>query len=726
MTDADGRFRIPRVEAGAYALRVRYIGYAPAVVQTTVGAAEEATVNVALDKSAQELDQVVVTGTILPTELKASPTPVSVVTAADIERQHIRRIDDAFRQLVPGAVAPEVVTQPELTFRSLRGASTLTGLGTIKVYIDGIEATERSVALVDPQSVEHIEVIRGPQAGAIYGSDAIGGVMQIFTKRGDPTLTRPEVTTQAGLGVIESPYTDGALRQEYSASVRGGAPSVSYNIGGGFSRSGDWVPQSDISQPSAFVRLGFAGNGLTLDVTGRYHQDSYDFPLDPRATATGFVAFSKPFNFRFDRREETYGARLTYLATGRWQHTLTAGVDRFGDDFRSTAARFTTPADSLLNVSLRNERKIYVAYNTSVSVGVGRPVSGVVTGGIEHSILTDQLTSTAGARNSRGSIVTAPGFAVTATSDLVTNTGYFAQGQLNVRDQVFLTAGLRAEENSNFGSELGTQVSPRAGLSVVQEIAGLTGKVRVSYGRALLPPTPIQRNPLISAGQQNIPNPLLAPQRQEGVDAGVDLEWGSAVLGITYYHQTARDLIQRVLLNGSSTPQVFQWQNVGRVRNTGWEFEARLRWGPGELTAQYAIANSRIRDLGPNYTGDLRPGDRPLQTPHTTAGATFSVTPLAGTRVSTGLTYVGERTNYDFLAQFRCAAQTGPCRPSQRDYQMVYSSFAHLNLALDQRITPTLAGFVAISNLGNNTADEINNQTPARGRVSVAGLRLVW
>ena len=727
VTGDDGRYRIGGLTAGAYTLRARYIGYAPASAPVTIRAGEEAEADFALAKAPQELSQVIVTGTIVLTEVKAVPTPVSVITAADIESQHIRSIDDIFRQLVPGAIAPDVSSQPEATFRSLRGASTLTGLGTIKVYIDGIEASERSVALVDPNSVDHIEVIRGPQAAAIYGSDAIAGVMQIFTKKGDSTLTQPELSAQAALGVIESPYTSGALRQEYSASVRGGAPGARYNIGVGFSRAGDWVPESAISQPSVFASIGFGRNGLAVDISGRFYQEAYDFPLDPRATETGFFAFSQPYHYRFVRRQETYGVRLTYAATRWWQHAVTTGIDLFGDDVRSTAPRLITPADTLLAVSLRTERKVYVGYNTSAGFGLGHAVSGVITAGFEHSRFSDQLTSSFGALNTTGRIQTAPGFPVTATYDVVNNTGYFSQAQLNLHNQVFLTAGVRAEQNSNFGADLKTPVLPRAGLSVVHALGGLTAKLRASYGRAILPPTPIQRNPLNSAGQVNIANPLLEPQRQEGLDGGIDLTFGTmGVLSVTYYNQVAKDLIQRVLLDGSVSPQIYQWQNVARVKNTGWEFEGRVRAGQVLLTAQYAITNSVIQDLGPNYTGDLRVGDRPLQTPHMTGGATASLTAFRGTRLSAGLTYVGSQTNYDYLAQFRCAAGTGPCLPTLRAYHIVYPSYARINLAIEQPITPLVTGFVSVTNLANNMADEVNNQIPPRGRVTMVGLRSVW
>jgi outer membrane receptor protein involved in Fe transport len=76
------------------------------------------------------------------------------------------------------------------------------------------------IANIDPNSIDRVEVIRGPQASTVYGSGAIGGVMQVFTRRGGANLTRPSVEASAAIGGIESDQRDGkrspglfALRQ---------------------------------------------------------------------------------------------------------------------------------------------------------------------------------------------------------------------------------------------------------------------------------------------------------------------------------------------------------------------------------------------------------------------------------------------------------------------------------------------------------------------------------
>ena len=112
--------------------------------------------------------------------------------------------------------------------------------------MDGVEVAVPSASGVDLNSVERVEVIRGPQAAGIYGSDAIGGVIQIFTQKGDTGLARPQVSSEAGLGAVQTPYAGfgSVLRQRYAAAVRGSGPGLSYRFGAG-------IPYGMTTSPTA-------------------------------------------------------------------------------------------------------------------------------------------------------------------------------------------------------------------------------------------------------------------------------------------------------------------------------------------------------------------------------------------------------------------------------------------------------------------------------------------
>jgi iron complex outermembrane receptor protein len=730
-TANDGHYRFLNLAAGNYTVRTRSIGYAPLVASVGVSAGEEVTVDFALDRSAQLLEQVVVTGTVIPTEVKGVPTPVSVISADDIALQRPNTVQELFRQAVPGSVSWDVPATPYSTAFSVRGASTFTG-GTaqMKVFVDGIEGAAHNRDAIDPNSIERIEVIRGPQAAAIYGSDAIGGVVQIFTKRGDPSLKRPQVDGQATLGLVQTPYStyDGVLRQAYTASIRGAAPNVGYNVGAGYSHMNDYALAATAqSTRSIYGGMHFERDVLALDLSARQYTQDIPSVFNPEFLRTGFPFFSKPYYQTSQAQNQTFGGRLTLTPTAWWRHTITAGIDRYGTDSDQKRPRLTTPADTFFSVSNATYTKTSMGYSSSVQAPLGPSLSGSLIVGVDHYSLRHTSLSTSRALTTSGNIQPAPGTSISAARTITNNTGYFAQAQLGLGDALFLTAGLRAEENTNFGDALGTPVSPRAGLSYVRQLGGMMLKLRGSYGRAIRAPQTGQKLATIGVISTVLANPNLGPERQKGWDVGADAVFGDrGSLGVTYYDQTADALIDYVRVDALSSPPTFQYQNVGRVKNSGVEVEAAVNVGPMHLKGQYGYARSRVRQLAPNYTGDLRVGDQAWLTPKHTAGVTLTAAPVAGTTLTAGLAYVGSWTYYAFLAQYGCLGGASPCRPTPRDYLIEYPSFVKVNASVSQQVTARTLGFVSIQNVTNSRAHEFFDFYPVTGRISTVGFRLQY
>jgi outer membrane receptor protein involved in Fe transport len=290
---------------------------------------------------------------------------------------------------------------------------------------------------------------------------------------------------------------------------------------------------------------------------------------------------------------------------------------------------------------------------------------------------------------------------------------------------VFLTAGLRAEQNSDFGDSLGTPLSPRVGLAYVQALGRATLKFRSSWGRAIRAPAPGRKLGFVRATVVQLANPQLGPERQQGWDVGVDATLGAhGSLTLSYYDQAAANLADAVVLQFAPVPTQ-QFQNVGRVRNTGVEVEGRLAVGPITLQGQYGYSRARVEQLSPTYAGDLVVGDQARLRPKHTAGATITV-PFRTTTVSAGLTYVGSWINSDALARYRCLGGTGPCFPTSRDYLLSYPALVKANVSLFQQITPSLSGFLAVDNLTNTKNHEGSNFTAVTGRRTVGGLRFQY
>lgn len=206
VTGEDGGYRLTGITPGTHTITIRLLGYTKQVRSIMVGDEVTVTADFKLERSANVLEQVVVTGTVVATELKAIPNAISVITAKQIEERGITRIDQLFRGDIPGLFALNLGSNDSLNAVTMfsRGATALSfksagvsnligNTNPIKTYIDGVEmANPQYLSQIDPKSIERIEILTGPQASTIYGSNAINGVMQIFTKRGSaqhPSLT---------------------------------------------------------------------------------------------------------------------------------------------------------------------------------------------------------------------------------------------------------------------------------------------------------------------------------------------------------------------------------------------------------------------------------------------------------------------------------------------------------------------------------------------------------
>ncbi len=729
-TSSDGRYTIRTVPIGTRVVTAAKIGFSRQARSVTVTDNETVTADFVLVRAPTMLGQVVVTGTIVPTEVKALPTPVSVITAEDLQRHHIRRFEDAIRLAVPGAVVFDQATHPAgLTQIALRGTSGLYASSHPKVYIDGVEVTGHATSPMDPQSIERIEVVRGPQAAAIYGSDAMGGVIQVFTKRGTAELGRPELEARVAFGRIESAFEgSGALRQEYGASLNGRSGPASYRVGGGYMRTGDWVPGFGISNPSLYGSARLEHGPFTVDFSGRHFQQTIDGMNSPAVVEAAPAFFqSGPRYAPTQTKQETYAVRMEYRTNSRWQHSLTLGNDRFGMSQVQTRDRLTTPADTFRTVNFQGGSKASAAYHATVRAALGPGITANLTAGADHYASNRQLTLAFRALTTSGQIQFVPGTAILTRSE-ATNTGAFGQVQVNVREALFFTGAVRGEWNSNFGDDLGVPISPRVGLSYLHQLGGATVKLRGAYGEAIRPPFPGNKEENVTPYSRQLANPSLKPERTSGPDGGIDLFFGQrASLRITYYRQLAKDLIDVVTIDATSSPQVIQRQNVSRVRNTGWEFEGSAQLGLVTLKSQWAITESLAEELGPSYTGDVKEGEQMFSVPRHTGALSVMTTPLRGMSVAAALAYTGEWRDYDFLAFYRCLADTGPCNGFELGgYLTDYPGFTMVNLSLEKELRRGVTAYLGVEDL-TDTSDRAragNNAIAIPGRTTTLGLRV--
>jgi outer membrane receptor protein involved in Fe transport len=786
MTGETGTFLFREVSNGSHTIVVKRIGYHKITRPVSVTDGAAASVEIVLEQSVSTLDQVVVTGTVIPTERKALPNAITVITAKQLEERGIHRIDQLFRGDVPGLFTVNqgsAALLDEVRMFS-RGATALsrTSAGTtnsdgdafytnpIKTYVDGVElADSKYLSQIDPKSIERIEILSGPQASTIYGSNAINGVMQIFTKRG--AVGKPRLTMSMMGGTTENNLS-AAVAPNYTTDmgVSGIEGRLSYNIGGSADYTGSWTPAKNSIRYSVFGggRIGMGKFVSDLTVRQGITQNRQGGDSDQLGVLWAETGLQLP-NFQMGNRQyrmlsvlrgQTAGVTFSYTPWSAWSHELVLGSDASDVDATQGMPSYGSQLDTLRRFSQTNNRKISERYATTVRAPLFHDGELVVTTGVDHW-------------RARSSLISAQSLALTGTlgTPSVTrnppekNTGGFVQGQFALYDMLFLTYGLRAEWNPNYGDDVQPNLAPRYGVAYVRDVYGMTAKVRATYGRATRPPTTdakllggINTNPtrLIEYGAyyNRLANPELGPESQQGGEGGIELYFGSkGSLVITRYNQTVNELIGSVFRVDSvrslipnptqtNTPldadlHGYQYQsqnlNVGSIRNQGWELQGSWNSGPFTTRATYSWTKSRVIGITPRYRAFLTGSEYQV-------GRSFSGLPEHTWAVTTA--YARATTDVAFTINgngqiYMNAAENnfrgdGNWRLNDYRYRMsLPSGYRHIgggylmaDLNATHRWSSNIEGVLQIQNLADFYRQDVSLKYPSIGRQTRVGFRI--
>jgi TonB-linked SusC/RagA family outer membrane protein len=194
----EGRFAIPNVPVGTHQIRVEIIGYATMTQTVTVTAGGTATADFTLTETAISLETIVVTGTAAAVRAREVGNSLDAVTSRDIENLPVTNPENILGGRVPGLTIIPPGGQPGTggTVR-IRGQTTASQTAEPLIYVDGVRIYNLPISLgtasraaitplqdIPASDIERIEVIKGASATTLYGTEAAGGVIQIFTKRG--------------------------------------------------------------------------------------------------------------------------------------------------------------------------------------------------------------------------------------------------------------------------------------------------------------------------------------------------------------------------------------------------------------------------------------------------------------------------------------------------------------------------------------------------------------
>jgi vitamin B12 transporter len=470
-------------------------------------------------------ETIVVSATRIPTPEEHVANSITVISESDIAARQVQTLPDILQD-APGLNVVQTGGEGGQTSVFMRG----TNSNHVKVFIDGIDVSDPSsptdtfdFGQIATADIQQIEILRGPQSG-LYGSDAVGGVINIITKSGE------------GLTQFSAGFEGGSFDTfDQSGGIAGSSDDFHYtaNIAHLYSSATPVTPL-DLLTPgekrnddsydnvTASTKLGYdPASGFDLGLVGRYTDSHLAFTGDDFVRQAPDKSRSEDDTLQYDTRST---AHLT-LFGGLLEQTVGMG-------FSSIGATELSP-DPGVGVSYFSGNRLKVDWQGDIRFSDAE----ILVVGAEHE--RDGIHQPVSARTSIDS-------------------GY-AELQSTLTGNLFDTVSIRFDDNDRFGSKVTYRIAP------LYEIPATGTKLRASVGTGFKAPT-------LSEMFENFPsfgfsgNPGLKPESSIGFDAGFEqsLLADAAQFGVTYFRNNIRDLIDD---NATFT----SYANVGKAETDGIE-----------------------------------------------------------------------------------------------------------------------------------------------------------
>ncbi|MDB4870962.1 MAG: TonB-dependent receptor plug [Gemmatimonadales bacterium] len=687
------------------------------------------------------LDRVVVTGNAIEAPARRLAIAMNTVSGAQLSRYGGGNLAQALSDAVPGLWLWQTPPTSLLAhYGSIRGTSSF-GASYPKIYVDGIElANPLLVTQFTPETVERIEIIRGPQGAALYGTDAISGVINIITRH-DGSDGGASAEVRSSVGAASSAYVArSAITQDHAVTIRQGSSAQSATLSLSSGGIGEYVPGAFVRREAGSAGFRLVRSKLIVTATGRAFDSRSSDPFSPLfrdSVSAARAGLTTPESVR----EYTVGGSTTIIQNERWTHAFVAGFD---GSRVSNLADYHTPLPSAsgpdLGTAGGSANLITLRASSVAKLGDAENLGANVTFSGESSLLdykpqADSMITPSGEQAARASIQRR-------------TTAGVAQANLSWRDAGYLTGGLRVERSDVLGSS-SVSVLPMIGAAVVHDYGPLTVKLRSAYGRGIRQAANAARETAWFDPRGDAHRLNLSPEEQSGVEAGVDFFFGRSFgLQVTRFDQLASGLIQRVAYTYTGTqtsgrpPQSgdqsepvhpgdrhieYTFQNVGEITNRGWELKGDMTLAALSLGGTFSTVDSRVRRVAPGYTGDLRVGDRMLEVPAKTGSLTAALTGASWTGSLTA-SRSWDWINYDAVSlagAFSNSTQSDAALVGQelRNYWLRYAGVTRLRASIGRNLFRGLALTLSGENLLNRQHGEPDNVTVVPGRTLIFGLK---
>jgi TonB-linked SusC/RagA family outer membrane protein len=737
-TQADGKYTVRGVRAGTAEVRVLRVGFAEQKKSVAILDGQTATLDFQMAQTVVQLQEVVTTATGEQRRVEVGNAVENISVSKLTESAPIRSFADVLNARIPGVVVQTGGQTGSGVRVRVRGISSIS-LSNDPIYIiDGIRMTSNNNSTsvgnggsnfsrlgdINPEEIANIEVVKGPSAATLYGTDAANGVIVITTKKGRAGSARWNVFAEGGIVEDRHDYAPNytlagvsptgaplilsnqcTLQRVADGSCRGSDGKTRAQGGRGYDslRTHNPIMDPDLSplhrgnRQAAGVQVS-AGNDIIRyflsaardDETGVFGIDNlekrrleekgvelHDWQKHPnskllnsfRGNVSAQISPSLDANVTFGystvellsafESNATYGiGSQAFGGPGYRNNGLVAGLpdsllgyragtpamvftERYAQNVNRTimsanvnwrpASWLQTRTNVGTDFTDRNEQDLHMN-------GEGWPISATYRDGFAGNYRANITTlsadfgatanynpsrwrwlgfkTTLGTQytnyrldNNEAEGQTLPPGAVTAGSGSTPSAdeattiqktwGIFLEEAAAIRDRLFLTAAVRTDQNSAFGTDFERVVYPKVGLSWLMSDESFfprdafafnqisSFRLRLAYGASGVQPGPNDAARTFSAGSASVKgtdspvetfnalgNPELKPERSTEFEGGFDSRLFSNRLqfDVTYYNRRTKDaLISAIIAPSVGSGASSRRQNLGAIQNKGWE-----------------------------------------------------------------------------------------------------------------------------------------------------------
>ncbi len=540
-----------------------------------------------------DLGEVIVTATKTEQYQAHIGSSTTVLTSEDIEKMGEVTVLEILR-FVPGVT----VTQSggfggttRIYLRGLRRGHTL-------VLIDGVEVNDpmsvgRSFdfANLTTDNIERIEIVRGPQS-TLYGSDAMGGVISIITKKG---RGKPEMDVSVEAGSYNT------FREFASIDGDTGKTNYSFSVSrvdsDGISRAAEGSEKDGYENATISSKIGRVFESGELSFVTRFTDSEADVDDGGYDDDPNFTSW-----------EENFVSRLGFSQTLRtwWEHEVSLSVNSVRRKNRDEKDD-VEPSDY--------SEDLYKGENLKFEWQHNFPLTklGIVTGGFEYE--EESGSSYYYSESAFGE------YTDEFDRKSVSNKGYYLQNQIEFMDSLFITPGLRLDDNEAFGSQTTYKVS------TAYLVKPIDARLKANWGTGFKAPSLYQL-------YSSYGNADLSPEESESYDFGFERNFDRLSFGLTYFHNDFDNMIDW-------DPATWEFKNIERAETKGFEVEAEFL---------------PVKDLtiGASFTyidtEDKETGLELLRRPETQTSLNINWKLSEGANINLGITYVGSRKDIDFTS----------------------------------------------------------------------------